>query len=73
MRLPQTAEGDRLDRSVARVAEASIKEVRRALKAGLITIAGKATAVIWPPRRDGGWNWRRLTPPAAFDGVPDGS
>ncbi len=36
-----------------------------------ITIAGKATAVIWPPQRDGEWNWRRLTPPAAFDDVPD--
>jgi signal peptidase I len=24
-----------------------------------ITIAGKATAVIWPPQRDGEWNWRR--------------
>lgn len=36
-----------------------------------ITIAGRATAVIWPPRRDGTWNWRSLTPPAAFDAVPD--
>ncbi len=31
-----------------------------------ITIAGKATAVIWPPRRDGGWNWRVLEPPVSF-------
>ncbi len=36
-----------------------------------ITIAGRATAVIWPPRRDGDWNWRRLQPPEAFDVVPD--
>lgn len=36
-----------------------------------MTIAGKANAVIWPPQRDGAWNWRRLTPPAAFDDVPD--
>jgi signal peptidase I len=36
-----------------------------------ITIAGKATAVIWPPRRDGEWNWRRLAPPAAFAEVPE--
>lgn len=35
-----------------------------------ITIAGKATAVIWPPRRDGAWNWRRLTPPETFSDVP---
>lgn len=36
-----------------------------------ITIAGKATAVIWPPQRDGVWNWRRLRPPEAFQAVPD--
>ena len=36
-----------------------------------ITIAGKATAIIWPPRRDDAWNWRRLEPPAAFDAVPE--
>lgn len=35
------------------------------------TIAGKATTVIWPPRRDGEWNWRSLGPPAAFKAVPD--
>ena len=34
-------------------------------------VAGKATAVIWPPRRDGEWNWRLLQPPAAFKAVPD--
>lgn len=34
-------------------------------------VAGKATAVIWPPRRDGEWNWRLLSPPEAFEGVPD--
>lgn len=36
-----------------------------------IAVAGQATAVIWPPRRDGEWNWRRLTPPAAFEAVPE--
>lgn len=36
-----------------------------------ITIAGRATAVIWPPRRDGDWNWRRLQPPEAFDAIPE--
>ena len=37
-----------------------------------ITIAGKATAVIWPPQRDGGWNWRILSPPGAFDLIGTG-
>lgn len=32
-----------------------------------IAIAGRATAVIWPPRRDGGWNFRGLPAPAAFN------
>lgn len=36
-----------------------------------LTVAGRATAVIWPPRRDGEWNWRRLVPPEAFDAVPE--
>ena len=36
-----------------------------------IAVAGQATAVIWPPRRDGGWNWRLLSPPEAFEAVPD--
>jgi signal peptidase I len=36
----------------------------------LMAIAGKATAVIWPPRRDGDWNWRALRPPEAFEPVP---
>jgi signal peptidase I len=35
-----------------------------------IAIAGRATAVIWPPRRDGEWNWRGLPAPEAFDAVP---
>lgn len=35
-----------------------------------MTIAGKATAVIWPPMRDGAWNWRALRPPAAFADIP---
>ncbi len=34
-------------------------------------IAGRATAVIWPPRRDGEWNWRGLPAPAAFSVIPD--
>lgn len=36
-----------------------------------ITIAGRATAVIWPPRRDGDWNWRALRPPEAFEAIPE--
>lgn len=38
-----------------------------------ISIAGKATAVIWPPMRNGEWNWRALRPPAAFAAIPDAS
>jgi signal peptidase I len=36
-----------------------------------ITVAGRANAVIWPPMRDGEWNWRRLGPPEAFAAIPD--
>ena len=36
-----------------------------------ITIGGKASAVIWPPQREGQWNWRRLSPPEAFSLVPN--
>lgn len=36
-----------------------------------ISIAGRATAVIWPPRRDGAWNWRLLGPPETFKQIPD--
>jgi signal peptidase I len=36
-----------------------------------LTIAGKATSVIWPPRRDGQWNWRLLRPPPQFAAIPD--
>ena len=36
-----------------------------------INIAGKATAVIWPPRRNGELNWRGLKPPPAFEAIPD--
>lgn len=36
-----------------------------------ITIAGRATAIIWPPRRDGAWNWRGLNPPEGFEVVPE--
>ncbi|MDZ7704320.1 MAG: signal peptidase I [Trueperaceae bacterium] len=41
-----------------------------------LTVAGRATAVIWPPVRrneaDDGWvrNWRVLRPPEAFEAVP---
>jgi signal peptidase I len=31
-----------------------------------MSIAGRASAVIWPPRREGQWNWRLLTPPDTF-------
>ena len=31
-----------------------------------MSIAGRATAVIWPPRRDGQLNWKLLRPPEAF-------
>lgn len=34
-------------------------------------VAGQATAIIWPPRRGGEWNWRRLRPPEAFTVVPE--
>jgi signal peptidase I len=32
----------------------------------LMSMAGRASAVIWPPRRDGHTNWRLLHLPAAF-------
>lgn len=35
-----------------------------------MSIAGRASAVIWPPRRDGDWNWRSLGIPEAFDEIP---
>ena len=38
-----------------------------------IAVAGQATAVIWPPRREGGWNWRLLSPPEAFEEIPAAS
>lgn len=34
-----------------------------------LSIAGQASAVIWPPRRDGEWNWRLLDIPDAFGAV----
>jgi hypothetical protein len=37
----------------------------------LWSIGGKASAVIWPPRRKGDWNWRSLTPPEAFKEIPN--
>ena len=35
-----------------------------------MAIAGRATAVIWPPRRDGNWNLRPLPAPPRFTAVP---
>ena len=35
-----------------------------------MAIAGRATAVIWPPRRDGAWNLRALPAPPRFTTVP---
>ncbi len=35
-----------------------------------LSIAGRASAVIWPPQRNGAWNWRSLTPPEAFKDIP---
>ena len=34
-----------------------------------LSISGRASAVIWPPRRGDSWNWRLLTPPEAFEAV----
>lgn len=36
-----------------------------------LSIGGKASAVIWPPRRADDWNWRALEPPLAFTAVPE--
>ncbi|MGL4609429.1 MAG: signal peptidase I [Trueperaceae bacterium] len=33
------------------------------------SIEGRASAVLWPPMRDGHLNWRGLNPPAAFQGI----
>ncbi len=35
-----------------------------------ITVAGKATTIIWPPMRGEGVNWRGLRPPEAFKAIP---
>lgn len=37
----------------------------------MMSIAGRASAVIWPPRRNGDWNWKLLTPPDAFAEIPE--
>lgn len=34
-------------------------------------LVGRASAVIWPPRRDGAMNWRALKPPEAFTVIPE--
>lgn len=36
-----------------------------------ITVAGQASAIIWPPLRGGSLNWRGLPPPAAFQAIPN--
>ncbi len=36
-----------------------------------MSIAGKATAVIWPPMRQGAMNWRAIKDPKAFEQIPD--
>ncbi len=36
-----------------------------------VSIAGRVSAVIWPPRRDGQWNWRLLDIPGAFGEIPE--
>ena len=36
----------------------------------MTSVAGKASAVIWPPLRDGHLNWHSLNPPAAFEDIP---
>lgn len=38
-----------------------------------ISVTGRASTVIWPPRRDGEWNWRALRPPEAFAEIPEPS
>lgn len=38
-----------------------------------ITVAGKANVIIWPPRREGETNWRILSPPQAFQDIPNES
>jgi signal peptidase I len=35
-----------------------------------MSIAGRATAVIWPPMRKGAMNWRGLRPPETFSTIP---
>jgi signal peptidase I len=34
-----------------------------------ISVAGRASAVIWPPLRNGHLNWQMLQPPSAFEGI----
>ena len=36
-----------------------------------MSIAGKATSIIWPPVRAGVSNWRRIRPPEAFEAIPE--
>ncbi|MEZ4631166.1 MAG: signal peptidase I [Deinococcales bacterium] len=36
----------------------------------IMSVAGKASAVIWPPMRQGSLNWRVLGPPEAFKAIP---
>lgn len=36
-----------------------------------MAFAGRASAVIWPPKRGDDWNWRALRPPPAFETIPN--
>ncbi len=36
-----------------------------------ISIAGKASAIIWPPVRHGTMNWKAVRPPEAFKAIPN--
>jgi signal peptidase I len=36
-----------------------------------ISFAGRATAIIWPPMRNGGMNWKALRPPETFSTIPN--
>ena len=36
-----------------------------------ISVAGKATVILWPPKRKNTQNWRILRPPEAFNDIPN--
>jgi signal peptidase I len=37
----------------------------------IASVTGKASAVIWPPLRNGHLNWHMLKPPTAFEEIPN--